>query len=173
VIVAAGDAFGSSRLTDDQTADSLERARRRRKARLDQINDGEDVLGRLTELKEGIESAFDWTDSAAGTGAKELADRRVSAEIELLELRVERSHENLEAARARNALKEKRMALENRDTTRRSFIDLILGLLRIARVAVLFILLTWIAVHALGLFGASAMHLPSLQIVLDRLASYL
>jgi hypothetical protein len=173
VNVAAGGAFGSPRLTDDQTVDTLERARRRRKARLSQHDDGDDVLGRLAEFTEGIESAFNWTGSSVSAGAKQLADRRESAEVELLEMQVEQSRENLDAARAQNELDEERMALENRDTARRSFIGLILGLLRIARSTVLFILLTWIAVHILGLFGEPALHLPLSQIILDRVESYL
>jgi hypothetical protein len=171
--MAAGDAFGSPPLTDDQTVDSLERARRRRKVRLSQLDDSEDVLGRLAEFTEGIESAFDWTDSAASAGARQLADRRESAEVELLEMRVEQSREDLQAARAQNELKEERMALENRDTARQSFIGMFLGLLRIARSTVFFILLMWITVHILGLFGESALHLQLPQIILDRVESYL
>ncbi len=171
--VAAGDAFGGPRLTDDHTVDPLERARRRRKARLSQRDDGEDVLGRLAKFTEGIESAFDWTGSAASAGAKPLVGRGESAEVELLEVEVEQSREDLDAARAQNELEEERMALENRDAARRSIISLILGILRIARATVLVIMLTWIAVHILGLFGEPTMHLPLPQMLLDRVESYL
>jgi hypothetical protein len=61
------------------------------------------------------------------------------------------------------------MALENRDMARRSFIGLVLGLLRIARSTALFILTTYVVAHMLRLVGLSVVHLPSPQMVLDRL----
>jgi hypothetical protein len=168
--VAARGAHGGSQLTDSQSVDSLERARQRRNARIGRTGESEDVLGRLAEFTEGIDTAFDWTDSA-GVGGKHLQDRRDHAEIDTLEIRVEQLEEELEASRAQNVLEEERMGLENLDAARRSLIDLILGLLRIARSAILLLLLIWIFIRLLSMSGASAVYLPPLKPLIDQLGS--